>query len=77
MLFDFQILCTDQSYIVDHTGTRQKGYAIRGQECFVPLPFRGGDCYTVNPVLSVDGFITLGIVQGSMDCIKFYDFILL
>ena len=30
MLFDFQILCTDRSYIVDCTGTCQKGYAIRG-----------------------------------------------
>src|SRR5258706_9589015 len=35
MLYDFQILCTDQSYIDDCTGTRQKGYAIRGEECFV------------------------------------------
>ena len=39
MLYDFQILCTGQSYIDDRTGTRQKGYAIRGEECFVPLPF--------------------------------------
>jgi len=39
MLYDFQILCTDQSYIDDHTGTHQKGYAIRGEECFVPSPF--------------------------------------
>ena len=39
MLYNFQILCTDQSYIDDHTGTRQKGYAICGEECFVPSPF--------------------------------------
>ena len=77
MLYDFQILCTDQSYIDDRTGTRQKGYAIRGEECFVPSPFCRGDRYTVNPVLSVDGFIALEIVEGSMDGAKFYDFILL
>ena len=77
MLYDFQILCTNQSYIDDHTGTRQKGYAIRGEECFVPSPFCRGDRYTVNPVLSVDGFIALEIVEGSMDGAKFYDFILL
>ena len=77
MLYNFQILCTDQSYIGDHTGTHQKGYAICGEECFVPSPFCWGDCYTVNPVLSVDGFIALEIVEGSMDGAKFYDFILL
>ena len=77
MLYDFQILCTDQSYIDDHTGTCQKGYAICGEECFVASPFCQGDRYTVNPVLSVDGFIALEIVEGSMDGAKFYDFILL
>jgi len=77
MLYDFQILCTDQSYIDDCTGTRQKGYAIRGEECFVPSPFCQGDRYTINPVLSVDGFIALEIIEGSMDGAKFYDFILL
>ena len=77
MLYDFQILCTDQSYIDDRTGTCQKGYAIRGEECFVPSPFCQGDRYTINPVLSVDGFIALEIVEGSMDGTKFYDFILL
>ena len=77
MLHDFQILCTDQSYIDDRTGTRQKGCAIRGEECFVPSPFCRGDCYTVNPVLSVGGFVALEFVEGSMDGAKFYDFILL
>ena len=79
MLHDFQIHipCTDQSYIGDRTGTRQKGYAIRGEECFVPSPFCRGDRYTVNPLLSVSGFVALEIVEGSMDGAKFYDFILL
>ena len=36
MLYNLQILCTDQLYIDDRTGTRQKGYAIHGEECFVP-----------------------------------------
>ena len=31
----------------------------------------------MNPVLSVDRFIALEIVKGSMDGAKFYDFILL
>ena len=77
MLYDSQILCTDQLYIGDCTGTRQKGYAIRGEECFVPSPFSRGDPYPVNPVLSVDRSIALEIVEGSMDGAKFYDFILL
>ena len=55
----------------------QKGYAIRREECFVPSPFCQGDYFTVNPVLSVDGFIALEIVKGSMDGAKFYDFTLL
>ena len=76
MLFNFQILCTHHSYIDDHTGMRQKGYAIRGEECFVPSPFCR-DRFTVIPVLSVDGFIALEIVEGSMDDEKLYDFILL
>ena len=54
MLYDFQILCTDQSYIGHRTGTRQKGYAICGEECFVPSPFCRGDRCTTDPVLSVD-----------------------
>lgn len=39
MLYNFQILCTDQSDIDDCTGTCQTGYAICGEECFVPSSF--------------------------------------
>jgi len=74
---DFQLVFTDQPYFDDHTGARKYGYSLRGEECFVPSPFCCGERFTVNPALSIDGFIALDIIEGSMNAACFHDFIVL
>lgn len=77
IVMDFQLVFTDQSYFDDRTGARQYGYSLRGEECFVPSPFCQGERFTVNPVLSISGFIALDIIEGSMNAARFHDFIVL
>ena len=77
IVMDFQLVFTDQSYFDDHTGAQQYGYSLWGEECFVPSPFCQGERFTVNPVLSIDGFIALDIVEGSINAARFHDFIVL
>ena len=74
---DFQLVFTDQSYFDDCTGAWQYGYSLQGEECFVPSPFCQGEGFTVNPALSIDDFIALDIIEGSMNAVRFHDFIVL
>ena len=54
MLYDIQRLCTYQFYIDDRTGTHQKGYAIHGEECFVPRGYFSRNWATVTlPLLRI------------------------
>lgn len=76
-LFDYQIVCTDESAVDECLSARQYGYSLRGVECFVSTPFVRGQRFTLTPALTVDGFIALDVVEGSMDAVKFHDFILL
>ena len=74
---DFQLVFTDQSYPNDHTGAWQYGYSLQGEKCFVPSPFCQGEQFTVNPALSINGFIALDTREGSMNAVRFHDFIVL
>src|SRR5258706_10989849 len=44
---------------------------------FVPSPFCCGEQFTVNPALSINGFIALDIIEGSMNAAHFHNFIVL
>jgi len=70
-----QLVFTDQLYFYGCTGARKYGYSLQGEECFVPSPFCQGERFTANLALSIHCFISLYIVEGSVNAARFHDFI--
>jgi transposase len=74
--FDHQIICTDESYKDARTHTRHFGWAMRGEIAFELSPFIRGERYSILPALTVDGFIALTVIEGSVDGDAFAQFII-
>jgi transposase len=74
--YDFQIICTDESYKDARTHSRRFGWSLRGNDAFELTPFVRGDRFSILPALTVDGFIALTVIEGSVDSEAFFQFII-
>ena len=72
-----QMVVLDESTKDGQTLIQKYGHAISGQDPFLKLPFSYcGIWYSILPAVTLDGYITVWIVEGSIDGAEFYDFII-
>ena len=71
-----QMVVLDESSKDGRTLIRKYGRAISGQDPFLELPFSDrGIRYSILPALTLDGYIAVRVVEGSIDGAEFYDFV--
>ncbi|KAF8237076.1 hypothetical protein L208DRAFT_1249139, partial [Tricholoma matsutake] len=71
-----QMVVLDESSKDGQTLIRKYGCAISGQDPFLELPFSDrGIQYSILPALTLDGYIVVQVVEGSIDGAEFYDFV--
>ncbi|KAF8228046.1 hypothetical protein L208DRAFT_1293428, partial [Tricholoma matsutake] len=71
-----QMVVLDESSKDGWTLIQKYGHAISGQDPFLELPF--SDCgiqYSILLALTLDGYIAVQVVEGSIDGAEFYDFV--
>ena len=71
-----QLIFLDESAKDERTPCRQYGYSLQGQAAVKKVVFIRGTRYTLLPALSLDGIISLDIMQGSCTKEQFCKFIL-
>lgn len=71
-----QLIFLDESAKDERTSCRQYGYSPRNQAAIKKVVFIRGTRYTLLPALSLDGIISLDIMQGSCTKERFINFIL-
>jgi hypothetical protein len=71
-----QLIFIDESSKDERTSCRQYGYSSRNQAAVKKVVFIRGTRYTLLPALSLDGIISLDIMQGSCTKERFFNFIL-
>lgn len=70
-----QLVFVDESSKDDRTIYRHYGRAILGQRAEISAPFIRGVRYSLVAALSLDGYMTQRVVEGSVDGQEFFDFI--
>jgi hypothetical protein len=71
-----QLIFLDESAKDERTPCRKYGYSPRNQAAVKKVVFIRGTRYTLLPALSLDGIISLEIMQGSCTKEQFCNFIL-
>lgn len=71
-----QIICLDESSKDGRTLYRKYGRAPAGERPTEVAPLERGTRYSILPALSLDGYIALRVVEGSVDGSEFFDFVL-
>lgn len=71
-----QLVFADESSKDNRTLQRQYGRAPSGERASEVLSFARGVRYSILPALSIDGFLTVRVVRGSVDGSEFYDWVL-
>ncbi|KAF8227720.1 hypothetical protein L208DRAFT_1102512, partial [Tricholoma matsutake] len=51
------------------------GRAPSGEDHFVEVTLDRGICYSILPALTIDGYLAVRVVEGSIDGMEFYDFV--
>jgi transposase len=70
-----QMVVLDESSKDGRTILRKYGRALSGQDPFLELSFDRGIRYSILPALTLDGYIAVRVVEGSIDGAEFYDFV--
>jgi transposase len=71
-----QLVFLDESSKDDRTILRRYGRAISGQTPVDIVRLNRGTRYSILPALTVDGYIAVRVIEGSIDGAEFYDFVL-
>ena len=71
-----QLVFLDESSKNDHAILRRYGWAIKGQHAIENVSLNRGIRYSILPALTVDGYIAVRVVEGSINGAEFFDFIL-
>jgi transposase len=61
-----QLVFLDESASNERTGDRKFGWAPTGRECEVSRPFKRSERWSILPALSVNGYLSYLIYQGSI-----------
>ena len=69
------VISVDESSKDDRTIYRHYGRAPHGQRPTIYANFVRGERWSILPALTIDGYLALEVIQGSIDSILFYDFI--
>lgn len=70
-----QMVVLDESSKDGRTILRKYGRAPCGEDPFTELSLDRGIRYSILPALTVDGYIAVRVVEGSIDGAEFYDFV--
>jgi transposase len=70
-----QMVVLDESSKDGQTILRKYGRALSGEDPFLELSFDRGIRYSILPALTLDGYIAVRVVEGSIDGAEFYDFV--
>ena len=71
-----QLVFLDESSKDDRAILRRYGWAIKGQHAIENVSLNRGIRYSILPALTVDGYMAVRVVKGSIDGAEFFDFIL-
>ena len=70
-----QLVFLDESSKDDRVVLWQYGCALSGQDAIQHISLNRGVRYSILPALSLDGYMAVRIVKGSIDGAEFYDFV--
>lgn len=70
-----QLVVLDESSKDGRTFFRQYGRAVAGSRASAVAPLERGIRYSILPALTVDGYIAARAVEGSIDGLEFFDFV--
>jgi transposase len=70
-----QLIVLDESSKDGRTFFRRYGRAVAGSRASAMAPLERGARYSVLPALTVDGYIAARAVEGSIDGLEFFDFV--
>ena len=70
-----QLVFLDKSSKDDHVVLQQYGHALSGQDTVQHVSLNRGVWYSILPALSLDGYMAVRVVEGSIDGVEFYDFV--
>ncbi|KAJ3897475.1 hypothetical protein F5879DRAFT_982930, partial [Lentinula edodes] len=71
-----EFVTVDESSKDERTLTRRYGYAMKGQRAEINAPFVRGQRYSLVAAMSLEGYIAMRVVEGSLDSFEFFDFII-
>lgn len=71
-----QLVFLDESSKDDRTILPRYGWSLSGQTPFDSVRLNRGIRYSVLPALTIDGYMAVRVVEGSIDGAEFYDFVL-
>jgi transposase len=69
-----QLVVLDETSKDDRTIIRRYGHAPCGEDPFVEVSLDRGVRYSILPALTIDGYLAVRVVEGSIDGAEFYDF---
>jgi transposase len=70
-----QLVCLDESASNERTGDRKYGWSPIGIECGVARPIKRSEKWSILPALTVDGYLSYSITQGSITAEAFEAFV--
>ena len=70
-----QMVILDESSKDSRTIIQKYGHALRGEDPVLAVSLDWGIRYSILPALTLDGYITVRVVEGSIDGAEFYDFV--
>ena len=70
-----QLVFLDKSSKDDHVVLRQYGHALSGQDTVQHVSLNRGVRYSILPALSLDGYMAVRVIKGSIDGAEFHDFV--
>jgi transposase len=70
-----QLVVLDESSKDDRTIIRRYGRAPSGEDPFMEISLDRGVRYSILPALTIDGYLAVRVVEGSIDGAEFYDFV--
>lgn len=71
-----EFVTVDESSKDERTLTRRYGYAMKGQRAEINAPFVRGQRYSLVAAMSLEGYIAMQVIEGSLDSFEFFDFII-
>jgi hypothetical protein len=71
-----QLVFLDESSKDDRAILRRYGRAIRGQPAIENVSLNRGVRYSILPALTIDRYMAVRAVEGSIDGAEFFDFVL-